>query len=196
MALRAAFTTRSGTWVPSSAQDGADRDGEEPFRLLPPEGSIAHGSGSYRRHGLLLGLPSPDADIAPFSWRELWRFTGEAVCECIYAQCIEPRFLPRPPASPHASFQKRSVARMRKPPLPRPPSLSGPGLLMSIAFLDPGNLEGDLQAGASSGTALLWVVLWATALGLLLQVQAARVGVATGRDLASVCRGVYPRVPR
>ena len=67
---------------------------------------------------------------------------------------------------------------------------------MSIAFLDPGNLEGDLQAGASSGTALLWVVLWATALGLLLQVQAARVGVATGRDLASVCRGVYPRVPR
>jgi len=67
---------------------------------------------------------------------------------------------------------------------------------MSIAFLDPGNLEGDLQAGHLSRYRLLWVLLWATGVGLLLQLQAARLGVATGRDLAQHCRAVYPRIPR
>ncbi|KAL3726124.1 hypothetical protein ACJRO7_031069 [Eucalyptus globulus] len=69
---------------------------------------------------------------------------------------------------------------------------SGPGLLMSIAFLDPGNLEGDLQAGAVAGYSLLWLLLWATAMGLLVQLLAARLGVATGRHLAELCREEYP----
>lgn len=47
----------------------------------------------------------------------------------------------------------------------------GPGWLMSIAYLDPGNLESDLQAGAYTGYRLLWVLFWSTVLGLLLQVQ-------------------------
>ncbi|GKE69358.1 metal transporter Nramp2-like protein [Tanacetum coccineum] len=45
---------------------------------------------------------------------------------------------------------------------------TGPGFLMSIAFLDPGNLEGDLQAGAVSGYSLLWLLLWSTLMGLLI----------------------------
>ncbi|KAI6695162.1 hypothetical protein NL676_022872 [Syzygium grande] len=69
---------------------------------------------------------------------------------------------------------------------------SGPGLLMSIAFLDPGNLEGDLQAGAVAGYSLLWLLMWATAMGLLVQLLAARLGVATGRHLAELCREEYP----
>ncbi|KAJ0507357.1 putative NRAMP family protein [Helianthus annuus] len=53
---------------------------------------------------------------------------------------------------------------------------TGPGFLMSIAFLDPGNLEGDLQAGAIAGYSLLWLLLWATAIGLLVQLLSARLG--------------------
>lgn len=70
---------------------------------------------------------------------------------------------------------------------------TGPGFLMCIAFLDPGNLEGDLQAGAVAGYSLLWLLLWATAMGLLIQLLSARLGVATGRHLAEHCREEYPR---
>ena len=63
---------------------------------------------------------------------------------------------------------------------------------MSIAFLDPGNLEGDLQAGAIAGYSLLWLLMWATAMGLLVQLLSARLGVATGRHLAELCREEYP----
>ncbi|KAK4488383.1 hypothetical protein RD792_004144 [Penstemon davidsonii] len=70
---------------------------------------------------------------------------------------------------------------------------TGPGFLMSIGFLDPGNLEGDLQAGAIAGYSLLWLLMWATAMGLLIQLLSARVGVATGRHLAELCREEYPK---
>ncbi|GAB4849022.1 Metal transporter Nramp3 [Ancistrocladus abbreviatus] len=69
---------------------------------------------------------------------------------------------------------------------------TGPGFLMSIAFLDPGNLEGDLQAGAIAGYSLLWLLMWATAMGLLIQLLSARLGVTTGRHLAELCREEYP----
>ncbi|GMY28781.1 metal transporter Nramp2-like [Fagus crenata] len=70
---------------------------------------------------------------------------------------------------------------------------TGPGFLMSIAFLDPGNLEGDLQAGAIAGYSLLWLLMWATIMGLLIQLLSARIGVATGRHLAELCREEYPK---
>ena len=69
---------------------------------------------------------------------------------------------------------------------------TGPGFLMSIAFLDPGNLESNLQAGAIAGYSLLWLLLWATAMGLLIQLLSARLGVATGKHLAELCREEYP----
>ncbi|RYQ80795.1 hypothetical protein Ahy_Scaffold1g106960 isoform E [Arachis hypogaea] len=69
---------------------------------------------------------------------------------------------------------------------------TGPGFLMSIAFLDPGNLEGDLQSGAIAGYSLLWLLMWATLMGLLIQLLSARLGVATGRHLAELCREEYP----
>ncbi|KAI3807142.1 hypothetical protein L1987_23066 [Smallanthus sonchifolius] len=69
---------------------------------------------------------------------------------------------------------------------------TGPGFLMSIAFLDPGNLEGDLQAGAVSGYSLLWLLLWSTAMGLLIQLLSGRIGVVTGRHMAEICRDEYP----
>ncbi|XP_057429763.1 metal transporter Nramp2-like [Lotus japonicus] len=73
---------------------------------------------------------------------------------------------------------------------------TGPGFLMSIAFLDPGNLEGDLQAGAIAGYSLLWLLMWATFMGLLIQLLSLRVGVATGRHLAELCRDHYPNWAR
>lgn len=73
---------------------------------------------------------------------------------------------------------------------------TGPGFLMSIAFLDPGNLEGGLQSGAIAGYSLLWLLMWATGIGLLVQLLSARLGVATGRHLAEACRSEYPKWAR
>ncbi|KAJ1632896.1 natural resistance-associated macrophage protein-domain-containing protein, partial [Pavlovales sp. CCMP2436] len=64
----------------------------------------------------------------------------------------------------------------------------GPGLLMSLAYLDPGNIEADLQSGAYAGYSLLWVLLLCHVLGLAVQVLAARLGVVTGYNLAELCR--------
>ncbi|XP_034388937.1 natural resistance-associated macrophage protein 2-like isoform X2 [Cyclopterus lumpus] len=75
-------------------------------------------------------------------------------------------------------------------------AFTGPGFLMSIAYLDPGNIESDLQSGAKAGFKLLWILLGATIIGLLLQRLAARLGVVTGMHLAEVCNRQYPTVPR
>lgn len=75
-------------------------------------------------------------------------------------------------------------------------AFTGPGFLMSIAYLDPGNIESDLQSGAKAGFKLLWVLLLATLIGLLLQRLAARLGVVTGMHLAEVCHRQYHTVPR
>uniref|UniRef100_A0A8C5N9A7 Natural resistance-associated macrophage protein 2-like n=1 Tax=Gouania willdenowi TaxID=441366 RepID=A0A8C5N9A7_GOUWI len=75
-------------------------------------------------------------------------------------------------------------------------AFTGPGFLMSIAYLDPGNIESDLQSGAKAGFKLLWVLLGATIIGLLLQRLAARLGVVTGMHLAEVCHRQYRTVPR
>ena len=55
----------------------------------------------------------------------------------------------------------------------------GPGFLMSIAYLDPGNIAGDLEAGARGGYSLIWTLLWSTMLGLFYQSLSARIGVVT-----------------
>lgn len=67
---------------------------------------------------------------------------------------------------------------------------------MSIAYVDPGNLESDLQQGAQTGYMLGWVIVWSTALGFLVQLLAVRLGIVTSKHLAQHCRDVYPPVPR
>lgn len=69
----------------------------------------------------------------------------------------------------------------------------GPGWLMSLAYLDPGNLESDLQQGAYTNLTLIWVLWWATVMGLFLQEMSARIGIVTGKDLAQCVRTEYPR---
>ncbi|XP_050388350.1 natural resistance-associated macrophage protein 2 [Patella vulgata] len=75
-------------------------------------------------------------------------------------------------------------------------AFTGPGFLMSIAYLDPGNIESDLQSGSIAQFRLLWVLMGATILGLLMQRLSARLGVVTGMHLAEVCYRQYPLVPR
>ena len=65
--------------------------------------------------------------------------------------------------------------------------------MVSIAYLDPGNLETDLQAGAQFGYKLSWVLLWASVLGLVIQILALRLGIVTQRHLAEHCRDEYPK---
>ena len=62
---------------------------------------------------------------------------------------------------------------------------------MCIAYVDPGNLEADLQTGVGTGYKLLWVLLYSTVLGGVLQSLAAKLGVATSRHLAQHCRDMY-----
>ncbi|XP_052096091.1 natural resistance-associated macrophage protein 2-like isoform X2 [Mytilus californianus] len=75
-------------------------------------------------------------------------------------------------------------------------AFTGPGFLMSIAYLDPGNIESDLQAGSVARFKLLWVLMSATFLGLLMQRLSARLGVVSGFHLAEICYKRYGKVPR
>ncbi len=72
----------------------------------------------------------------------------------------------------------------------------GPALLVSIGYMDPGNWSTDLAAGAHFKYGLLWVVALASVMAMFMQVLAARLGVATGKDLAQACRDWYPKWTR
>ncbi|CAN1226772.1 Metal transporter Nramp6 [Linum perenne] len=74
-------------------------------------------------------------------------------------------------------------------------SYMGPGFLVSIAYIDPGNFETDLQSGALYKYELLWIILLATCASLVIQSLAANLGVVTKKHLAEHCRNEYPRVP-
>ncbi|PWA50324.1 metal transporter NRAT1 [Artemisia annua] len=71
-------------------------------------------------------------------------------------------------------------------------SFVGPGFLVSLAYLDPGNLETDLQAGANHRYELLWVILIGLIFALVIQSLAANLGVSTGKHLSELCKAEYP----
>jgi manganese transport protein len=71
-------------------------------------------------------------------------------------------------------------------------AFAGPALLVSVGYMDPGNWATDLQAGAQFNYALLWVVGLSSLMAIVLQIIAARLGVATGKDLAQCCRDFLP----
>ncbi|MDE2199080.1 MAG: Nramp family divalent metal transporter, partial [Rhodospirillales bacterium] len=65
---------------------------------------------------------------------------------------------------------------------------AGPAVVASIAYIDPGNFATNIQAGSHYGYALLWVVVAANAIAMLFQGLSAKLGIVTGRSLASLCR--------
>jgi manganese transport protein len=75
-------------------------------------------------------------------------------------------------------------------------AFAGPAILVSVGYMDPGNWGTDLAGGAQFKYGLLWVVAVASFMAVILQVIAARLGVATGKDLAQCCRDWYPRWSR
>nr|AYW01697.1 NRAMP4 protein [Morus alba] len=70
----------------------------------------------------------------------------------------------------------------------------GPGFLVSLAYLDPGNLETDLQAGANHGYELLWIILIGLIFALIIQSLTANLGVTTGKHLSELCKAEYPLI--
>ncbi len=109
--------------------------------------------------------------------------------------------LPRSPLTGRRSLSRGSSGQQLNAHAHRPQWFSwrlfwaytGPGWLMSVAYVDPGNIESDLQAGGYSGYQLLWVLCVSTLLGLFMQVLSVRLGVATGKNLAENCREYYGR---
>src|SRR5438045_7877381 len=72
-------------------------------------------------------------------------------------------------------------------------AFAGPGYLVAVGYMDPGNWATDLAGGAQFGYTLLFVIMLSNLMAILLQALAARLGIATGRDLAQACRAYYPR---
>ncbi|HEV3360554.1 MAG TPA: Nramp family divalent metal transporter [Pseudonocardiaceae bacterium] len=72
-------------------------------------------------------------------------------------------------------------------------ALLGPAFVAAVAYIDPGNFATNLTAGARLGYALVWVIVLANAIAMLVQYLSAKLGVATGRDLAELCRDTLPK---
>lgn len=69
----------------------------------------------------------------------------------------------------------------------------GPAFIASVAYVDPGNFATNIQAGAKYGYLLLWVILTSNLMAMLIQSLSAKLGIATGKNLAEMCREELPR---
>jgi len=69
----------------------------------------------------------------------------------------------------------------------------GPGFLVSVGYMDPGNWGTNLAAGAGFGYELLWVILLSNVIAIFLQISSAKLGIATGKNLAQLIREQFPR---
>lgn len=72
----------------------------------------------------------------------------------------------------------------------------GPGYLVAIGYIDPGNWATDLAAGSGFGYSLLWIIMLSNFMAIILQSLAVRLGVVTGMDLAQACRANYSKRSR
>jgi manganese transport protein len=129
-----------------------------------------------RCSGLGIPLMNEPPQSAEFAVRSGWRFTEVGETE---------RSLPEV----HASV-----------PVPRRGSwlrhllaFTGPGYMVSVGYMDPGNWATDIAGGAKFGYTLLSVIMISNLMAILLQALAARLGIVTGRDLAQACRDTYSK---
>jgi len=114
-------------------------------------------------------MPDLSPDPAP---SEGWRRKGEVSLPEVFRSV---------PVPEKASFWRKILA------------FAGPGFLVSVGYMDPGNWATDLAGGAKYGYTLLSVILISNLIAILLQHLCVKLGVATGRDLAQACRDAYPR---
>jgi hypothetical protein len=121
-----------------------------------------------------------------FSWKMFWKFTGPGSSE--RSPCYTFKMHPQHGFSFDSPCPLTSISirfSFRRPHFPVT------GWLMSLAYLDPGNLEADLQQGAYTNYTLVWVLFWSTVIGLILQELSSRLGTATGKDLAMNAKDSY-----
>jgi manganese transport protein len=69
----------------------------------------------------------------------------------------------------------------------------GPAFVASVAYVDPGNFATNIQGGAKFGYLLLWVIVGSNLMAMLIQILSAKLGIATGKNLAELCRENFPR---
>lgn len=72
-------------------------------------------------------------------------------------------------------------------------AFTGPGYLVAVGYMDPGNWATDLAGGSAYGYALLFVILISSVFAMVLQYLTVKVGIATGKNLAQLCRQAFPR---
>ncbi len=77
--------------------------------------------------------------------------------------------------------------------IPRMLPFLGPAFVASVAYVDPGNFATNIQGGAKFGYMLLWVIVASNLTAMLVQALSAKLGIATGRNLAEMCRDRFPR---
>src|SRR6202453_1465820 len=116
-----------------------------------------------------MGEPKDSSEAAPdVGWRKP---AGQASLAEVHRSIAVPQ---------GASFWRKLLA------------FSGPGFLVAVGYMDPGNWATDLQGGAQFGYTLLGMILLSNFMAILLQHLSLKLGVATGRDLAQACRDAYP----
>ena len=96
-------------------------------------------------------------------------------------------------AAPSLPEAYRSISTDKSSWIRRFFAFAGPGYLVSVGYMDPGNWGTDLAGGAKYGYALLWVILASNLMAMLLQTLCARLGLVTGKDLAQACRDYYKK---
>ena len=69
----------------------------------------------------------------------------------------------------------------------------GPAFVACVAYVDPGNFATNISGGSKYGYMLLWVIVASNLMAMLIQSLSAKLGIATGRNLAEVCRDQFPR---
>ena len=99
----------------------------------------------------------------------------------------------RPGSAASLTDLQRSVAVPAHGFLRKLLAFGGPGYLISVGYMDPGNWATDLGGGSAYGYVLLSVVLLSSLMAMLLQALSVRLGIATGRDLARASRDAYPK---
>src|SRR4051795_2426116 len=116
-------------------------------------------------------MPQSEIAATPRS-RAAWRRTGDQVSlPEVHRTVLVPQT---------ASFWRKLMA------------FSGPGFLVAVGYMDPGNWATDLAGGAKFGYSLLAVVMISNLMAIMLQHLCIKLGVTTGRDLAQACRDHYP----
>lgn len=82
--------------------------------------------------------------------------------------------------------------RTKRGPLRRLLPVLRPAFIAGVAYIDPGNFATNIEGGANFGYTLLWVVVASNVMAVLIQTASAKLGIATGRNLAELCREHFP----